>query len=117
MKEQRPKRVAELIKREVSQILLSRVEDPRIKRFTITRVEVSPDIRQAKIFVSFEEGEEREEKIKILQKATGFVKAELAQRIRIRFMPEILFVADNIFEKAFQVVALLNRMEQEERNE
>ncbi|MEN3188392.1 MAG: ribosome-binding factor A, partial [Atribacterota bacterium] len=69
------------------------------------------------IFVSFEEGEEREEKIKILQKATGFVKAELAQRIRIRFMPEILFVADNIFEKAFQVVALLNRMEQEERNE
>lgn len=117
MKEQRPKRVAELIKREVSQILLSRAEDPRIKRFTVTRVEVSPDIRRAKIFVSFGEGEEGEERVKLLQKATGFVKAELAQRIRIKFMPEIVFVADSAFEKAFQVVALLNRMEQGERNE
>jgi len=115
MKEQRPKRVAELIKREVSQILISRVEDPRIKRFTITRVEVSPDIRQAKIFISFEEQEEREERMKILQKATGFVKAELAQRIRIKFMPEIIFVSDSTFDKAFRVVALLNRMEQEEK--
>lgn len=113
MKEQRPKRVAELVKREVSQILFSRVEDPRIKRFTITRVEVSPDLRLAKIFVSFDEEEGKEEKFRTLQKATRFVKAELAQRIRIKFMPEIVFVADNTFEKAFQVVALLSKIEQE----
>ncbi|MGQ9473872.1 MAG: 30S ribosome-binding factor RbfA [Candidatus Caldatribacteriaceae bacterium] len=112
MKEQRPKRVAELIKREVSQILFSRIEDPRIKRFTITRVEVSPDLRLAKIFVSFDE-EEREGKFRTLQKATHFVKAELAKRIRIKFMPEIIFIADNTFEKAFQVVALLSKIEQE----
>ncbi len=114
MKEQRPKRVAELIKREVSQILLSKIEDPRLKRFTITRVEVSSDIGQAKIFISFEEDDEKGERMKVLHKATGFVKAELARRIRIKFMPEITFVADNAFQKAFQVVALLNRMEKED---
>ena len=66
MKEQRVERVAELIKREVSIILLSRVRDPRLKRFTITRVKVSQDLRQAKVFIYFPEGD-KEEKYQALQ--------------------------------------------------
>ena len=108
MKEQRVERVAELIKREVSIILLSRVRDPRLKRFTITRVKVSQDLRQAKVFIYFPEGD-KEEKYQALQKATGFIKSELALRLRIKFMPEIVFVIDDTMEKAFQVVELLIR--------
>ena len=106
-------RVAELIKREVSIILLSRVRDPRLKRFTITRVKVSQDLRQAKVFIYFPEGD-KEEKYQALQKATGFIKSELALRLRIKFMPEIVFVIDDTMEKAFQVVELLNQMERKE---
>jgi len=113
MKEQRVERVAELIKREISVILLSRVRDPRLKRFTITQVKVSPDLRQAKVFIDFP-GEEKEEKYQALQKATGFIKSELALRLRIRFMPEITFIKDETLDKAFQVVELLNQIEKEE---
>ncbi|HOQ67095.1 MAG TPA: 30S ribosome-binding factor RbfA [Candidatus Atribacteria bacterium] len=113
MKEQRAERVAELIKREISVILLYRVGDPRLKRFTITQVKVSPDLRQAKVFIYFP-GTEKKEKYQALQKATGFIKNELALRLRIKFMPEIIFVMDETMDKAFQVVELLNQMEREE---
>ena len=49
-----------------------------------------------------------------MQKATGFIKNELALRLRIKFMPEIIFVMDETMDKAFQVVELLNQMEREE---
>lgn len=111
MKEQRPLRVAELIKREVSRILLSKIQDPRLRGFTITRVEMSPDLKLAKIFVSFGGQEKEEEKYEALKKATKFIKGELASRIRIKFMPEIVFVADPTLEKAIKVVELLSRME------
>uniref|UniRef100_A0A7V4DGT2 Ribosome-binding factor A n=1 Tax=Candidatus Caldatribacterium californiense TaxID=1454726 RepID=A0A7V4DGT2_9BACT len=113
MKEQRPLRVAELIKREVSRILLSEVEDPRLRGFTITRVEMSPDLKQAKIFVGFLGEAEEGERYEALKRATKFIRGVLASRIRIKFMPEIVFVADPTLEKAFQVVELLNRLEQE----
>lgn len=113
MKEQRPLRVAELIRREVSQILLSEMADPRLRGFTITRVEMSPDLKQAKIFVGFLEHTGEEEKYEALKKATKFIRGLLASRIRIKFMPEIVFVADPTLEKAFHVVELLNRLERE----
>ena len=67
MKEQRAERVAELIKREISVILLYRVGDPRLKRFTITQVKVSPDLRQAKVFIYFP-GTEKRKNIKPCKK-------------------------------------------------
>lgn len=113
MKEQRPLRVAELIRREVSQILLSEMADPRLRGFTITRVEMSPDLKQAKIYVGFLEHAGEGEKYEALKKATKFIRGLLASRIRIKFMPEIVFVADPTLEKAFNVVELLNRLERE----
>lgn len=121
MKEQRPKRVAELIKREVSKILLSQTSDPRLKHFTIARVEVTPDLKLARIFISFisssfsETGSE--EHFKALQKALGYIKKELSKRLVIKSLPEIQFVPDSTLEKAFQVVELLKRIEREEHKD
>ncbi|BER92021.1 30S ribosome-binding factor RbfA [Thermatribacter velox] len=118
MKEQRPKRVAELIKREVSKILLSQTSDPRLKRFTIVRVEVSPDLKLAKIFISSSFAETNsEEQFKALQKALGFIKRELSKRLVIKSLPEIQFVPDSTLEKAFQVVELIKRIEKEEHKD
>ncbi|MDI3530902.1 MAG: ribosome-binding factor [Candidatus Atribacteria bacterium] len=118
MKEQRPKRVAELIKREISKILLSQTSDPRLKRFTIVRVEVSPDLKFAKIFISSPFAEANsEEQFKALQKALGFIKRELSKRLVIKSLPEIQFVPDSTLEKAFQVVELIKRIEKEEHKD
>lgn len=100
MGKQRYKRIAEEIKKEVSDILRSELKDPRIVKMTsITDVETSKDIRYAKIFVSIYGNKEEQEKIlKILNKAAGFIRSEIGKRIRIRHLPEIEFRLDRSME-------------------
>lgn len=114
MREQRAERIAKLLEKETSSLLLFQMKDPRLKRFTITRVWVSPDLRLARIFIDFPGSEEeRIEKFETLTHATKFIKAELARKIRIKFFPEIVFVKDDLLPKAFRVVQLINQMESE----
>ncbi len=111
MKEQRIQRIQELIKREISLILLSDVEDERLNRFTITKVEVTPDLRIGRIFIHFP-GTPKEvtEKFEALEKASGFIKGALAHRIHIKFMPDIVFISDATLDKASHVIDLLNEI-------
>lgn len=97
MTEQRSQRVAEEIKREVSDILRNEIKDPRINGLiSITDVSVSRDLRYAKIFVSiFGREEEQEGTLKILERAGGYIRTEIGRRIRLRHTPEIAFIQDN----------------------
>ena len=91
----RQERLGELIAVELSDLLRTRVKDPRVGFASITRVEVSGDLRHAKIYVSvMGSPEERVATMKGLKNATGFLRHELATRITLRYMPEIVFKLD-----------------------
>lgn len=109
-------RVASLIKREVSQMLMQGIKDDRVGAgmVSITDVEVSGDLQHAKIFVSIYGTEAaRAETMAGLSAATGYVRSELGQRIRLRRTPEVLFKEDRAVERGTRVLSLINRLSEE----
>lgn len=97
MSEQRAQRVAEEIKKEVSQILREELKDPRIAGFiSVTGVEVTRDLRNAKIFISvFGNEEEKQLTLHALTKAAGFIRTEIGRRIRLRHTPGLSIHLDH----------------------
>ena len=116
--DRRVARVAELIKREVSQLLMTGIKDDRVGAgmVSVTDVDVSGDLQHAKIFVSIYGTEEaRAETMAGLKSATGYVRSELGQRVRLRRTPEVLFVEDRSLERGTQVLGLINRLTEERK--
>lgn len=111
----RQEKLGELIAAELSELLRTRVKDPRVGFASITHVEVSGDLRHAKVFVSvMGSAEERVETMKGLKNATGFLRHELATRLVLRYMPELVFKLDNSIEEGARILALINQVEREE---
>lgn len=109
----RVSRVAELIKREVSQMLLQDIKDDRVGAgmVSVTDVDVSGDLQHAKIFVSIYGTEAaRKETMAGLKSATGYVRSELGHRIRLRRTPEIIFQEDRSIERGTKVLSLINKL-------
>jgi len=112
----RVSRVAELIKREVSQMLIHDIKDDRVGAgmVSVTDVDVSGDLQHAKIFVSiYGTDEARAETMAGLKSATGYVRGELGSRISLRRTPEVLFVEDRSIERGNRVLSLLNQLNHE----
>ncbi len=112
----RMERVAELIKREVSQLLMQGIKDDRVGMgmVSVTDVDVSGDLQHARIYVSiYGSDEAREATMAGLRSATGYVRSELGQRIRLRRTPEVVFLEDRSFERGTKVLSLLNRLNAE----
>jgi ribosome-binding factor A len=108
----RPERVAELIQREVVEILDRHLRDPRIHGVTVTDVEVSPDLKYATIFVStLEGGEVRAQALKGLARAAPAVRHILAPRLGLREVPEVRFRFDESLERGQRVEELLRKIE------
>lgn len=106
-------RVASLIKREVSQMLIHDIKDDRVGAgmVSVTDVDVAGDLQHAKIFVSiYGTDEARVETMAGLQAATNYVRRELGQRIRLRRTPEVSFKEDRSVERGTQVLSLINRI-------
>jgi ribosome-binding factor A len=117
--ERRVARVAELIKREVSQLLLNGIKDDRVGvgMVSVTDVDVSGDLQHAKIFVSiYGSNEAKAATMAGLKSATGYVRSELGHRIRLRRTPEVVFLEDKSIERGTQVLSLLNRLSQERKD-
>ncbi len=96
----RPHRVAELLRERLALILLYKCADPRLKELTLTEVEMSPDLRQAKVFYVARENVDRDQVQIALDKALGFIKAEVARENLFRLMPEIFFLPDTGLDRA-----------------
>ena len=112
----RQERLGELIAAELSDLLRTRIKDPRAGFASITHVEVSGDLRHAKIFVSvMGNAEEQAETMKALRHASGFLRHELATRIVLRYMPELVFKLDTSIEEGARILALIQQIEQEEQ--
>jgi ribosome-binding factor A len=115
----RVSRVAELIKREVSQMLLHDIKDDRVGAgmISVTDVDVSGDLQHAKIFVSiYGTDEAKAETMAGLKSATGYIRSELGARVRLRRTPEVLFIEDRSLERGNKVLALLNQLSQDRQH-
>jgi len=111
--DRRVSRVASLIKREVSQMLITGIKDDRVGAgmVSVTDVDVSGDLQHAKIYVSiYGTDEARSETMQGLQAATGFVRGELGHRIRLRRTPEVVFLEDRSIEQGSRVLTLINQL-------
>lgn len=107
----RPERVAELVQREVTDILSRKLRDPRLTGVTVTDVEVSGDLKVATIFVStLVGGAEREAALGALARAARVVRRELAPRLGLREVPEVRFRFDESVERGARVEDLLRRL-------
>ncbi|MBK4729237.1 30S ribosome-binding factor RbfA [Oxynema sp. CENA135] len=114
--ERRVSRVASLIKREVSQMLLNDIKDDRVGAgmVSVTDVDVSGDLQHAKIFVSiYGTDEARAATMAGLKSATGFVRTELGHRVRLRRTPEVVFLEDRSIERGTRILSLLNQLSEE----
>lgn len=114
MSGRRQERVGDLIRDEVSDIIRRDMNDPRLGFVSITRVELSPDLRYARLFVSvFADDAERNETVKVLNRAASFVRRTLAPRLRMRTIPELSFRLDHSMEHAENVARILRELEVE----
>ena len=111
----RADRIGDLILREIADLLMTRVKDPRVKKTTVTGISVSKDLRYAKVFYSLI-GSEQEilEAQKGLESATGFIKREIGLRMELRYMPDIVFRHDPSLAEGDHMEKLLQRLKAEE---
>jgi ribosome-binding factor A len=110
----RPKRVALQIQHEISSMLVRSLKDRRIGFVTVTGVDLSPDLRHARVYFSVMGTEEQKrESMEALEHAAGWIRYELGQRIRMKFLPELVFVADTSQEYGEKIDRLLDEIKDE----
>lgn len=108
-------RVGDQLLKEIAELLTTRVRDPRVSGVTLTGIDMSDDLRFARIFYSVIGDENDIERIQEgLDKAKGFIKREVGFRIKLRYMPEILFLHDPTLEMGNQIEKLLAKIKQAE---
>ena len=104
----RVEKLQEFIKQETGKILLREIKDPRIGFVTVTDVEVTGDLREAKIYVSIMGDEEKiKESWEGLHSALGFIRREIGKRVKLRFTPKISFALDTSLDYSEHIQKLL----------
>jgi ribosome-binding factor A len=107
----RVEKVAEEIRKEVSNVIHDELKDPRLGFVTVTGVQLSKDLSFARIYFSVLGKEEEYIKTKeALDSATGFIRSLIAQRLRLRFVPEIVFKEDHSSEYSMRIEEVLNEI-------
>ena len=113
---QRLQRVGGLLKQEISEIIRLKIKDPRLDFVTVTFVEVSQDLRHAKVYVCCPGShEELLKRVEILVNAAGFIRSELFKRVTLRFIPELSFRADRSIDHGIKISQMLKELEDESR--
>lgn len=112
MNNKRLNRISEEVKRVVSELIYNGLKDPRVNSMTtITKVEVTRDLRYAKIYVSvFGDKEEKDNTLAGLESAKGFIRKEIGTRIDLRYAPEPIFVLDESIEQGIYMSRLIEEV-------
>ncbi|MDA1000630.1 MAG: 30S ribosome-binding factor RbfA [bacterium] len=118
----RSARVADLIRNELADLLLREVKDPRVENIVITRVEVSPDLHNARVYFSRygkDHGDEKEvqEGLEGLERATGFLQGRIGERIRLKKTPRLSFEIDRHIAYSDEIDRLLHSIQEKETGE
>lgn len=115
MSYQRIDRISEEVRREVDRIIREELSDPRISgTFSVTRADVTRDLRYAKIYVSVLEDEKREDLMKALKSASGYIRRALGKGILIRYSPELSFVSDQNIAYGVHISKVLSEAQKTE---
>lgn len=118
MSTRRQRRVAELVHQELSVLLMLEARDPRLAGVTITGVEVTPDLLLARVyFTVLGDGEAEREALAGLVSATGYLRTELAARVQLRFVPQLVFAADTSAAYGRRIDELLDQLQDGARSE
>ena len=104
----RRERLGDQLHADLADLILHKLRDPRLGFVTITEVRMSPDLKHARVYVSvYGDAEQREESLKALRSARGFLKLQIGRRMQLRYVPELVFVADDTLERGARIEALL----------
>ena len=107
----RADRVADQIRMEVADILMRKIKDPRVRSVTVTDVELTKDLRIARVFVTaMGTDAETKDVFAGLAKASGFVRSELGRRLTLRYLPEVVFMKDISGPRGDRVLELLDQI-------
>ena len=104
----RPRKVADLIQRELADLLRRELRDPRVGMVTLTAVDVSPDLSHAMVFFTILENEKQKQTTSALRRAAGFLRSQLAHRIKLYATPELRFVYDESVERGDHLSQLID---------
>ena len=106
----RSQRVGDLVREEVADIIMYRLKDPRIGFVTVTGVDMSPDMKNARIYVSVLKEEDRELTLEILNSSKSFIRSLLSKRLRMKFIPTVEFRFDTSIEYGYKIDKLLKEI-------
>jgi ribosome-binding factor A len=111
MSSRRTQKAAEAIREVVSMAILTELKDPRVRDVTVTHVEVTPDMRQAKVHVSIM-GDEKKQKLTLhgLENSAGFLQSKVAKRIDTRYTPRLAFVLDLGVKRSIELAQILQQV-------
>ena len=107
----RSQRVSDLLRKEIADIVIYRLKDPRIGFITITGVDVTDDIKMARVYVSVFQDKEKKTTLETLNSARNFIRSELSKRLRMKFIPSIEFRLDTSIEYGSKIEKLLKEIE------
>jgi ribosome-binding factor A len=111
MTSRRAQKVAEAIREVVGMAILTELKDPRVKDVTVTYVEVSSDLRHAKVHVSVMGDETRQElSLRGLQSAAGFLQSKIARQLEMRFTPKLHFFLDQGVKRSIEIARILREV-------
>jgi ribosome-binding factor A len=112
----RSQRVGDLVREEVADIIMTRLKDPRIGFVTVTGVDMSDDLKMARIFVSMLKPEERDQTLSILNDAKPFIRSALGKRLKMKFTPNVEFRLDTAIEYGSKIDSLLRKIKTEDES-
>ncbi len=113
----RLKKISALIQEELSLIFLHKVQDPELGLVTITNVKVTPDLKIAKVYISILDKSKREYVMNHIESLKGFLRTELAHRVRIKNTPELNFYLDDTLDYVEKMEELFNKIHKDDSKE
>ncbi len=108
----RSQRLSVLLREEIADIIMRKVKDPRLGFVTVTDVELSEDLKIAKVFVTVLRDEDKDVTLEILNSAKGLIRGEVSKRIRVKFIPTVEFRIDKSIEYGERVDRLLKEIKE-----
>jgi ribosome-binding factor A len=118
MATRRQKQVAELLHQEISQLIQYRTQDPRLGFVTVTDVEISPDLRQARVYVTVLGNDvDAQSTLDGLASASGYFRRELGQSLALRYVPQLSFQIDTSLEYGMHIDEILDSIKEEQNQQ
>ena len=108
----RVERINQLIRQEISDLLQHEIKDPRLSKFiAVTEVATSPDLRRARVYISFISSQQEEQAaLDALASASNFLRREMARKLRLRHIPELSFHWDDSIERGTHIMDLIDQV-------